>query len=49
MVPQRVQFSVNNEGEDVNKKLRSRRNIDEHSDNADNNRQRNRRLESKEL
>ena len=43
-------FSVNNEGEDVNKKPRSRRNIDEHSEgNADNNRQRNRRLESKEL
>ena len=43
-------FSVNNEGEDVNKKPQSRRNIDEHSEgNADNNRQRNRRLESKEL
>ena len=40
-------FSVNNEGEDVNKKPQSRRNIDEHSEgNADNNRQRNRRLES---
>ena len=43
-------FSVNNEGEDVNKKARSRRNIDEHSEgNPDNNRQRNRRLEAKEL
>ena len=43
-------FSVNNEGEDVNKRPRSRRNIDEHSEgNGDNNRQRNRRLESKEL
>ena len=39
-------FSMNNEGEDVNKKPRSRRNIDAHSEgNADNNRQRNRRLE----
>ena len=43
-------FSVNNEGEDVNKKPRSRRNIDEHSEgNADNKRQRNRRLESEAL
>ena len=40
-------FSVNNEGEDVNKKPRSRENIAQHSEgNADNNRQRNRRLES---
>ena len=43
-------FSGNNEGEDVNKKPRSRRNIDEHSEgNTDNKRQRNRRLESEEL
>ena len=43
-------FSVNNEGEEVNKKPRSRRNIAEHSEgNADNKRQRNRRLESQAL
>ena len=43
-------FSVNNEGEEVNKKPRSRRNIAEHSEgNADNKRQRNRRLESEAL
>ena len=43
-------FSVNNEGEDVNKKPRSRRNIAYHSEgNADNKRQRNRRLESEAL
>ena len=43
-------FRVNNEGEDVNKKPRSRRNIAKHSEgNADNNRQRNRRLESEAL
>ena len=43
-------FSVNNEGEDVNKKPRNRRNIAYHSEgNADNKRQRNRRLESEAL
>ena len=43
-------FSVNNEGEDVNKKLRSRENIAQHSEgNATNKRQRNRRLESEAL
>ena len=43
-------LSVNNEGEDVNKKPRSRRNIAQHSEgNADNKRQRNRRLESEAL
>ena len=39
-------FSVNNEGEDVNKKPRSRRNSE---GNTDNKRQRNRRLESEAL
>ena len=39
----RLQFSVNNEGEDVNKKPRSRENIAYHSEgNADHKRQRNR-------
>ena len=43
-------FSVNNEGEDVNKKPRSRENIAQHSEgNATNKRQRNRRLESEAL
>ena len=43
-------FSVNNEGEDVNKKPRSRENIAQHSEgNATNKRQRNRRLESDAL
>ena len=43
-------FSVNNEGEDVNKKPRSRENIAQHSeDNATNKRQRNRKLESEAL
>ena len=43
-------LSENNEGEDVNKKPRSRRNIAQHSEgNADNKRQRNRRLESEAL
>ena len=43
-------FSVNNEEEDVNKKPRSRMNIAYHSEgNADNKRQRNRRLESEAL
>ena len=43
-------FSVNSEGEDVNKKPRNRRNITYHSEgNADNKRQRNRRLESEAL
>ena len=41
-------FSVNNEGEDVNKKPRNRRNI-AYEGNADNKRQRNRRLESEAL
>ena len=40
-------FSVNNEGEDVNKKPRSRENIAQHSEgNADNKRQRNRESEA---
>ena len=43
-------FSVNNEGEDVNKKPRRRENIAQHSEgNATNKRQRNRRLESEAL
>ena len=43
-------FSANNEGEDVNKKPRSRENVAQHrKDNASNKRQRNRRLESEAL
>ena len=43
-------FRVNNEGEDVNKKPRGRRNAAWHSEgNANNKRQRNRRLESEAL
>ena len=43
-------FGVNNEGEDVNKKPRSRENIAQYSEgNATNKRQRNRRLESEAL
>ena len=43
-------FSVNNEGEDFNKKPRNRENIAQHSEgNATNKRQRNRRLESDAL
>ena len=43
-------LSVNNEGEDVNKKPQRRRNIASHSKgNADNKRQRNRRLGSEAL
>ena len=42
-------FSVNNEGEDVNKKPRSGRNIAQHSENNADKRQRNRRLKSEAL